>query len=56
MVGDGVHVHVDEAERRRTELDDALTAKAVPHGEIHEVTPNVEDLFVALLAPGAKAT
>ena len=54
MVGDGIHVHVDEAGRRGSELDDALTAHAVPHGEIREVTPNVEDLFVALLAPGAK--
>jgi len=55
MVGDGVHVHVDEAGRRGSELDDALTAHAVPDGVIREVTPNVEDLFVALLAPGAKA-
>ena len=54
-VGDGIHVHVDDAARRRSELGDALRAHAVPFGEIREVTPNVEDLFVALLAPEAKA-
>ncbi len=54
MVGDGIHVHVDDASRRISEIGDALRARAVPYGEIREVTPNVEDLFVALLAPEAK--
>jgi ABC-2 type transport system ATP-binding protein len=55
MVGDGIHVHVDDAARRGPEIDEALRTRAVPFGEIREVTPNVEDLFVALLAPEAKA-
>jgi ABC-2 type transport system ATP-binding protein len=55
MVGDGIHVHVDDASRRISALRTILDAGAVAHGEIREVTPNVEDLFVALLAPGAKA-
>jgi len=55
MVGDGIHVHVDAGPLRSSEIGDALRARAVPYGEIREVTPNVEDLFVALLAPEAKA-
>jgi len=54
-VGDGLHVHVDDAVRRGSEIGEALRARAVPFGQIREVTPNVEDLFVALLAPEAKA-
>lgn len=54
MVGDGIHVHVDDA-RRGSEIAEMLRARAVPFGEIREVTPNVEDLFVALLASQAKA-
>jgi len=54
MVGDGIHVHVDDASRCAPALRTILQARAVAHGEIREVTPNVEDLFVALLAPGAK--
>lgn len=55
MVGDGIHVHVDDAARRGPDIGEALHARSVPFGEIREVTPNVEDLFVALLTPGAEA-
>jgi ABC-2 type transport system ATP-binding protein len=55
MVGDGIHVHVDDAARRTLQLKDALDRGAVPYGEMREVTPNVEDLFVALLSPEAGA-
>jgi ABC-2 type transport system ATP-binding protein len=49
MVGDGLHVHVDSAGRRVPELERALTAKAIGYDAVREVTPSVEDLFVALL-------
>ncbi len=54
-VGDGIHAHVDDAARRGPQIGEALRARAVPFGEIREVTPNVEDLFVALLGREAKA-
>jgi len=54
-VGDGIHAHVDDAARRGAEIGEALRVRAVPFREIREVTPNVEDLFVALLGPEAKA-
>lgn len=54
-VGDGIHAHVDDAARRGAQIREALRARGVPFGEIREVTPNVEDLFVALLAPEARA-
>jgi len=53
-VGDGIHVHVDDAARRGAELGEALRTGGVPFAGIREVTPTVEDLFVALLAPQAK--
>lgn len=53
-VGDGIHVHVDDASQRAAELGEALRAGGVPFTGIREVTPTVEDLFVALLAPPAK--
>lgn len=55
MVGDGVHVHVDEPESRKAELAQALRKHGVAYGEMHEVTPNIEDLFVALFGTQASA-
>ncbi len=55
MVGDGVHVHVDDAGRRAAELERVLTERAVAHGTAHTVVPSIEDLFVALLGHGPAA-
>lgn len=49
MVGDGVHVHVDDARRRIPELESALAQKGVAHAPPREVLASIEDLFVALL-------
>ena len=49
MVGDGVHVHVDDARRRIPELESALVQKGVAHAPPREVLASIEDLFVALL-------
>jgi ABC-2 type transport system ATP-binding protein len=47
LVGDGVHLVVDDAARRIPELRARLDASGVPFGEMTTVTPTVEDLFVA---------
>jgi len=52
LVGDGVHVHVDEAARRLPEVEAALREAGVPVEGVREVAPTVEDLFVALLGSG----
>ena len=54
MVGDGVHVHVDSA-GREPELARVLETAKIPQEEPREVTPGVEDLFVALLGHDAEA-
>lgn len=52
LVGDGVHVVVDDSARRIAELRVALGAKSLRFGEIVVATPGIEDLFVALLRAG----
>lgn len=49
LVGDGLHLHVDDAARRMPELARALAPAGVPAGAIAQVDPTIEDLFVALL-------
>lgn len=55
--GDGVNLHVDDAARRRPALATALADAGVREGDILQVEPGIEDLFIALLerhAPGAR--
>jgi ABC-2 type transport system ATP-binding protein len=47
LVGDGLHLVVDDAQRRTVELRVRLTDAGAPFDSIEEVTPTVEDLFVA---------
>lgn len=47
VVGDGVHLVVDDADRRIPELRARLTMAGLPFDKIAEVTPSIEDLFVA---------
>ena len=47
LVGDGVHLVVDDAGRRIPELQARLEAAGVPYDEMAQVTPSIEDLFVA---------
>ena len=53
VVGDGVHLVVDDAERRLTEIRERLGAAGIPFTEVVRVTPTIEDLFVASV--GSKA-
>jgi len=47
LVGDGVHLFVDDAPRRIPELRARLEAANLPFDEIAEAAPSIEDLFVA---------
>jgi drug efflux transport system ATP-binding protein len=49
LVGDGVHLMVDDAPRRAGELRARLKRAGVTYDEIAEVTPTIEDLFVAAI-------
>jgi ABC-2 type transport system ATP-binding protein len=49
LVGDGVHVHVDDAARRMPELQQVIARAGIQTSEMKQVDPSVEDLFVALL-------
>jgi hypothetical protein len=55
LVGDGVHVHVDDAQACREPLARALQAAGVPAGPVETIEPTIEDLFVALLERKHKA-
>lgn len=48
LLGIGVHVHVDAAERR-PQIGAALEAADIAVSAIDEVAPTIEDMFVALL-------
>jgi len=47
LVGDGVHLVVDDAARRLPAIRERLRAAAVETSEIVQVPPTIEDLFVA---------
>jgi ABC-2 type transport system ATP-binding protein len=47
LVGDGVHLVVDDAGQRLPELRQRLMAGGLPFDRIIQVTPTIEDLFVA---------
>ena len=47
LVGDGVHLVVDDARLRVPEFRDRLRAAGIAFEEIEQVTPSIEDLFVA---------
>jgi ABC-2 type transport system ATP-binding protein len=49
LMGDRVHVRVDDAARRIPELQAALRAAAITDARIEPADPGIEDVFVALL-------
>jgi ABC-2 type transport system ATP-binding protein len=50
VVGDGIRLCVDSAERRIPELRTRLAAAEVPFGDIEHVTPTIEDVFVTTIS------
>jgi len=53
LMGDRVHVRVDDAARRLPELQARLAARAIAHAGITPIEPGVEDVFVALVGSGS---
>lgn len=49
LMGDRVHVHVDDRALRMAELEARLNAGAVAHAPIETVEASIEDVFVALV-------
>jgi ABC-2 type transport system ATP-binding protein len=49
LVGDHVHLFVDDAARRLTELRARLEASGVSYDSIGSVAPSIEDLFVSAI-------
>ena len=49
LMGDRVHVHVDDGARRLPEIEARLSAAALAHAPIETVQPGIEDVFVALV-------
>jgi ABC-2 type transport system ATP-binding protein len=49
LVGDGVHLVVDDGPRRIPQLRERLAAAGVPVDEISEAVPSIEDLFVSVV-------
>jgi ABC-2 type transport system ATP-binding protein len=55
LVGDHVHVFVDDAGRRLGELSACLDAAKVSYDSIEQVAPTIEDLFVSAVEGEAEA-
>ena len=55
LVGDHVHVFVDDAARRKPELLSQLHSSAVPFDSIEQIAPSIEDLFVSAVASEGKS-
>ncbi|RZF24532.1 ABC transporter ATP-binding protein [Paraburkholderia sp. UYCP14C] len=53
LMGDRVHVRVDDASARRDELARRLAARGLPHEPVVAVEPGIEDVFVALVGDSA---
>jgi ABC-2 type transport system ATP-binding protein len=56
VVGDGVHLVVDDAGRRVPELRARLEEAAVPFSDVAPVAPTFEDVFVASVTAHPEAT
>jgi drug efflux transport system ATP-binding protein len=52
LVGDGLHLMVDDAAKRISELRMAIESANLPFDRIEEVAPTMEDLFVHSVASG----
>ena len=53
LMGDRVHVRVDDGALRGPELDARLAERALAHAPIETVEPGIEDVFVALVGESA---
>jgi len=46
LIGDAVHLFVDDAARRIPEISRMLDSQRLPYQEVARITPTIEDLFV----------
>jgi ABC-2 type transport system ATP-binding protein len=53
LVGDGLHLMVDDAAKRVPELRLRLASANLPFDRIEEIAPTIEDLFVQAVGSGA---
>lgn len=53
LVGDGLHLVVDDAQRRMPELRARLATAKLSFDDIHRITPTIEDLMVATVEASA---
>jgi ABC-2 type transport system ATP-binding protein len=51
LVGDGMHLVVDDAARRIPELRAKLQKARLSFDRLEEVAPTIEDLFIATTSP-----
>jgi catechol 2,3-dioxygenase-like lactoylglutathione lyase family enzyme len=52
LTGDGVHVVVDDAQRRIPQFEARLKSASISFATIRQVTPSIEDLFVDAVTAG----
>ena len=55
LTGDGLHVVVDDAQRRIPEFEARLKSAGIPFSTVRQVTPSIEDLFVDAVTAGGGA-
>jgi ABC-2 type transport system ATP-binding protein len=55
LVGDAIHVFVDDGPRRLREIRERLDASGVEYAEIVQVPPTIEDLFVTATSADREA-
>jgi ABC-2 type transport system ATP-binding protein len=55
LIGDAVHLFVDDAARRIPQLRHALDARGLPYDEVGRITPTIEDLFVNAVTGSGQA-
>ncbi len=52
LMGDAVHLYVDDAARRIPELETRMRAASLEFDEIERIAPTIEDLFVSAVSNG----
>jgi ABC-2 type transport system ATP-binding protein len=50
LIGDSLHLFVDDAQRRIPEISRTLDDKGLPYEDVVSITPTIEDLFVSTVA------
>ena len=54
--GDKLHVFVDDAARRRSEIEAALASRGIGHDEIRKIEVRMEEAFISLIRQRAESS